>query len=440
VTASSSLRLPLRAAALAVAVLGAVGAAGADVVTTREGVVLEGSVRRDADGTVRVATPEGEVALRPDAVASVVPGEGPRTRHRRLSAALAPDDVAGRYRLALRLEGEGAADLARLEYEAIVRADPDHLAARRALGHERVSDGEWGTREEAMRRRGLVLYGGRWLLPAEADAAARASASAETPARAPDVSSDARLAAALRVAATGDPALARAAAVAVAEADPARRFRVASALLYDVDPRVRARAAADLASLGDEKALRPLILSGMRDRDPSVRRAAVLAAASFGHEDTAVPFVRALYSTHPSMVANAAQALALVGDPRSVVHVVKRLSGHGAGARSVIEGISKVTYVRDYEVEVAQAANIANPEIGVAMEGIVLDAKVLDLSIERTWVETVLLDSLNALAGTNLRSREEVVVWYRDNAARLPDFAKTSEGRRDRRPTTPSDR
>ena len=168
----------------------------------------------------------------------------------------------------------------------------------------------------------------------------------------------------------------------------------------------------------------------MRDRDEGVRRAAVLAAASLGHDDVAVPFVRALASPHPSMVANAARALAVLGDERAVVHIVKRLTAHGEGGRSFIQGLNKVSYVRDYDVEIAQASNIANPEIGVAVEGIVLDAKVLDLGTERTIVETVLIGALNSLAGTQLRTREEVAAWYAARGSELPDFPREGGARR----------
>jgi hypothetical protein len=360
----------------------------------------------------------------------VTEGEGPRARYDRAVKALAEGDVEGHYRLALRLQEEGAPDLARRELLSVVRLDPDHLASRRALGQEKV-DGEWVSREEAYRRRGLVLYGGRWLLPAEAEAAARAT-SAPT---GPRVESDAALLAAMRTEATGPAALRRPARLAALEAGPERRFAAASLLLYDADPKVRVFAAGELSSIGDEDALRPLLLSGMRDRDPDVRRAAVLAAASFGHEDVAIPFVRALRSTHPSMVANAAKALALIGDDRAVVHIVKRITAHGGGGRSVIEELNKVTYVRDYDVEIAQAANIANPEIGIVQEGIVLDAKVLDLGTERTVVETVLLDALNSLAGTRLASRDDVIAWYRENGSRLRDFPSEGGRRRASRAT-----
>ena len=80
---------------------------------------------------------------------------------------------------------------------------------------------------------------------------------------------------------------------------------------------------------------RPLIQSALADPDNAVRRAAVDAAATFGNDDTAVPFVKALYSSHPGLVANAAQAIAGLGDPRGIVYIVKRISSHGGSGRVV---------------------------------------------------------------------------------------------------------
>src|SRR5207244_12130638 len=69
------------------------------------------------------------------------------------------------------------------------------------------------------------------------------------------------LAAVMRTAATGEPALARAADLRLVREDARQRSAVAAALLLDGDPRVRAWACSQLSSLGDARALRPLILS-----------------------------------------------------------------------------------------------------------------------------------------------------------------------------------
>jgi nitroreductase len=395
-------------------------AATADVVTTKDGLVLEGTTSRAPDGSLTVTTPDGVVRLPAARVATVTPGEGPRTALRRELSALPAPDAEARYRLALRAESAGFSDVAREAWESVVRADPEHAAARRALGQEKV-DGTWMPGDEARRRRGLVLYGGKWLLPVEAEAAARAPAAV--------VVKDATLASTMRTAARGEPALAHAAAVTLARTDPAARLPVAAVLLRDADPAVRTWACGHLASLGDESALRPLLVSAIRDRDADVRAAAVKASASFGHDDVLYPFLRELGSENPAFVANAAHALALLGDPRAIHVLVRRIS-HGSSPRAVVEFGSQISYVSDYDVEVAQSSNIADPIIGVIQEGVVLDVKVLDVSIDETYVETVLVDAFNALAGAHAKDAGGVIDWYRRNARTIPELPAKPTGHR----------
>jgi hypothetical protein len=57
-------------------------------------------------------------------------------------------DAPATFRLALELEAAGKAAEARAAYERVLAAEPDHLAARRALGFVRV-DGRWLPRGEA---------------------------------------------------------------------------------------------------------------------------------------------------------------------------------------------------------------------------------------------------------------------------------------------------
>jgi hypothetical protein len=277
--------------------------------------------------------------------------------------------------------------------------------------------------EVARRRRGLVLFGGAWMLPQEAEAAAKAQA--------PAAPKDGSLVGAMRTAATAtEPALAVAAKLRVRQADGKARAEAATALLLDADPVVRTWSSAELAGLGDESALRPLILSAVRDRDPDVRRAAVKAVASFGNDDAIVPFLRALDSTHPGLVVNAAHALAGLGDRRAVGYVVKKLWAHGGSGRSVVEFLNKVSYVGDYDVEIAQAANIANPIVKHAVDGVVLDIRILDTSIEKTIVETVLVDTVNSLAGTSFRDGAQVAAWWSENAGSFPGLVRKPDSAR----------
>lgn len=50
--------------------------------------------------------------------------------------------------------------------ERVIELDPEHAAARRALGFQKHS-GRWVTQEELMTERGYVRYKGRWRLPQE---------------------------------------------------------------------------------------------------------------------------------------------------------------------------------------------------------------------------------------------------------------------------------
>ena len=394
----------------------------ADVVTTTEGLVLEGRVEPRADGSVDVTTPSGTVAVGKARIRSIEAGRGAQTTLREALAALAPDDVDGRFRVALRAEAAGAVGVAREAYATILAVEPDHAAARRALGFEREG-AEWLPQTEARRRRGLVLFDGAWMLPVEAEAAARAKAPGP-------VGGDRTLAEVLRLAAGPDAVLATAARERWSGAPVAARVATATALLRDRAAPVRALACAELASSGDEASLRPLLASALSDPDAKVRDAAVTAAATFGNDDTAVPFVRALASRHPGVVASAAHALAALGDRRAIVYLVKRISGHGDSPRVVVEFLTKTSYVRDYDVEIAQAANIANPQVGVVMDGIVLDLKVLDLAMERTVVETVLVDAFNALAGAAAVDAAGVLAWANAHPEAMRGFPPESASRR----------
>jgi hypothetical protein len=145
----SSVRFVRRSAFVLGCALLPAASAEADVVTTRDGLVLEGRAVRDGAGW-KVETTEGAVVLPSSAVVKVEPGAGPRAGLSERAAKLAADDAAGWYRLALEAEAAGVPDVARSAYERIVAVQPDHPAARRALRHERVGDA-WMPEEEARR-------------------------------------------------------------------------------------------------------------------------------------------------------------------------------------------------------------------------------------------------------------------------------------------------
>lgn len=418
-------------APLAVLAASALAPLRADVVTTQDGLALEGTVERQAGGGVRVLTDAGPVLVGPERLLAVKPGDGPRTTWRRAVERAAPADAAAWYRLALEAEALGLRAEALEAHAQVLRLDPEHLAARRALGHERV-DGVWMSADDARRKRGLVLFDGAWRLPQEVEAAGAAARA--TPALPAPGSDDARLRGLLRLLAGRDEAQAAAARRAVAGVSTRDLVAAALGLLGDGDPAVRATCCRLLGEWGDESALRALVFHGARDLDAGVRREAVLAAQSFGHDDTAVPFLRALGSSSVQLAGNAAQALALLGDQRALGYLVKRLDSHGASTRNFVAFLNQVSYVRDYDVEIAQASNIANPNIGTIAEGVVLDVKVNGLSYTETWIEPLLVDAISHLAGERFADAAQARAWYAAHKATLPSFPEKPAARAPRRP------
>jgi hypothetical protein len=395
--------------------------AGSDVVTTAGGVAIEGKAERAADGSVVVSTEAGPVRLSREEVASVVPGDGPRTKAVRALRDTDVADAPANYRLALSFSAQGLSDLARRAYERVVDADPDHPAARRALGYEKV-DGTWIAASEARKRSGLVLYRGEWLLPAEVRARAREKRVLD----AESVRAEG-LVEAMRTVARSRGGLREAAMRRVEPAVHERRVEAATSLLVDRDPVVRRWATGELASLGDQSALRPLVAVAVRDRVPEVREAAVKAAASFGVDEIAVPLVRALGSEHPGIVANAAAALGTLGDRRTVGYLVRRAEGHGWSPSAYIAVTEQTSYIQDFDVEVAQTSFIADPQVGTIQEGAIGAVTVLDAMIQQTTVTRVLLDSIGTFANRKFDSVAQAKHWYRENESRLPDFTRRAE-------------
>ena len=413
----------------ALALLGALPAARADVVTTASGLTLEGSVERLADGSLVVLTDAGKTVVAAKDVRTHQTGDGPRTTWQREVKAAAPADAVAWYRLALRAEELKLPVEAREAHGKVVAASPDHAASRRALGHEKV-DGAWLPSDEARRRRGFVLFAGEWRLPEEVEAAQATDTAPRVPAPSAD---DARWRALIRDVASGDPARSEAARRAMAPATTKDLVAAALGVLGDADPAVRRAACRLLGEWGDESALRALVFRGARDLDEGVRREAVLAAASFGHDDTAIPFVRALGSENLRLAANAAQAIGLLGDQRAAGYVVKRLESHGSSQRAYVSFLNQVSYVRDYDVEIAQASNIANPNIGLILEGTVLDVHVKGTEYTSTWIEPILVDTLSHLAGERFANAAQARAWYAANRERLGDYPKKPAARAPRR-------
>ncbi len=144
----------------------------------------------------------------------------------------------------------------------------------------------------------------------------------------------------------------------------------------------------------DQFVLRTAILDGNSD----VRHAAIgLSRGRLDGDDIAY-LATGLAHENAKVRVRTADALGELGHPDAVKllvlagpHAAKGLAasdGPGAGVRGHIAFLQQQAYIRDFNVEVAQAAFIADPQVGVLQSGSVLDVTVFGVVEEVTIVQS----------------------------------------------------
>ena len=347
-------------------------------------------------------------------VLAFLAGEGDRDAWAERSAAA--KTATDRYALGVWCRDKGLLPEATAEFREAVRLDPEHAASREALGERRV-DGRWTTPEEAMARKGLVRHEGRWVLPEE-----KALMEMTAPERDRLRREEDRARSLLRTMASGDARAAGLAREALASVDDRSKTAPLAYALRSREKAVRLLAAAELGRIQDRRTLRALVHRAVRDSDPGVRAACVDAAKSFGDAELLAPFVRSmLNAAEPAHRAAAAEAIGRAGDIRGVYYLVYELEAHGGGPRSHIYVANQLTFVQDFDVEVAQTAFIADPQVGLLQDGAVLDAQVVGSEVHQTRVERhVVAGALHRLTGADLGDDAAAWrKWIRDNQDKL---------------------
>jgi hypothetical protein len=162
---------------------------------------------------------------------------------------------------------------------------------------------------------------------------------------------------------------------------------------------VRVYSANELGRLKDRRGLRPLIWRTLHDPDAAVRSASLAAAKSVGDPNLLAPLVSAMWASNAQVRMNAAEAVGNAAVPIGVRYLVYRFEAHGGGApRTYFETINQVSFIQDFDVEVAQTAFIADPQVGVIQDGIVLDVQIVATEEYGDLVEReVVHDSLRVL-------------------------------------------
>ena len=342
-----------------------------------------------------------------------------RTELEKRFAALDKEDVTAAYKLALELEAAGAVDLARKAYEIVVGIERDHRAARRALGFEQI-DGAWLKGDALYRAKGFVHHQDRWMTSQEFAEATRPQREA-----AEQRAGEQRVLGLLAMVASEDPERVAKARRLMAVTDDRFKLAPLAKAMRCRPTSLRVYAAEELGRLGDPLAVPALLKSTTHDQKKDVRRAAAAALKDIGEPSTVHPLGRALNSRFLQVRVNAAEALGQLGDELAYAYVIKRWEGRsGDFPRVYFSTVRQISYIQDFDVEVAQTSFIADPIVGVLQEGVVQAVKIH--ATEQTFytVERPAYNAaLAALAGTDI-GKEKLRPWmdfWRTNKERLLD-------------------
>lgn len=185
-------------------------------------------------------------------------------------------------------------------------------------------------------------------------------------------------------------------------------FRTALSALKHPQPSVRWMAARTLTRFRDEpQRIKPLYRMGLYDASAPVRDAATEALAVTQDEAFVRLFARGIDHPHTGIRVHAIEALGALGQKAAVPHLIAALADGGGPVRNNIAVTTQRAYLKDFDVEVAQGAVIADPIVDVVQDGAILDVAVVHVSIVRTRAAA----SLARLTGQRLGT--DFAAWRR---------------------------
>lgn len=139
----------------------------------------------------------------------------------------------------------------------------------------------------------------------------------------------------------------------------------------------------------DAKNRQFVLRSAVFDASPQVRGKVLSLANASKATATSSEYLAAwLVHSHPTVRVRAADALAELGE-RSAVEPLVRAGPYAAaadsniGTRANVAFITQQSYIRDFDVEVAQSSFIADPKVDALTYGSVLDVRVASVLTER---------------------------------------------------------
>lgn len=264
-----------------------------------------------------IRTPEGgTVTLTKDQVAKVEKQSPREAEYERIRGDY-PDTVEGQWQLAEWCREHRLLEARKDHLRRVIELDPDHRAARVALGYTQMN-GRWATQAEIMTGRGYKYHEGRWRLPQEIEELERKDKHNRAEKdwfvkikRYRQWLNDQRSDQALQALSIIEDPYAVEAIVAQFKREPVEDVRL---VFVDV-----------LARINDDAARKALVEISMRDESEEVRLSAIERLVKVKDEKLLGAYVAGLHSKDNLMVNRAAVALSRLGDPAAVGPLVDAL-------------------------------------------------------------------------------------------------------------------
>lgn len=176
------------------------------------------------------------------------------------------------------------------------------------------------------------------------------------------------------------------------------------------------------------------------DGHPLVRQEALAATKELGRQVKAIDYLEpGLLHDNGRYRIRTAEAYGELGDaaalPKLVAAgpkagLVPRKALPGGATRGHMAVINQVSYIRDFEVEVAQASFIADPKIDVLHSGTVLDVTVLAVTTYRTEIVQAYRGAIKKLAGEDPGADPKAwAAWFKDYQGRQQLQANAARSR-----------
>lgn len=141
----------------------------ADVLLLKTGGRIEGTVLNPDEAPRREYVVKldsgGRVTLAAEQISKFMPASEYQRRYRDLIKKM-PATANGNWKMSVWCKDKGLKSERKFHLQEVIRLDPEHVSARRALGFSRL-DGRWMTRQQFMEQRGMQMYEGRYRLPQE---------------------------------------------------------------------------------------------------------------------------------------------------------------------------------------------------------------------------------------------------------------------------------